>query len=282
MKTETSIQGLSASLNPARSTRKIIGFVPTMGNLHEGHLNLVREARQLCDVVVVSIFVNPIQFGPNEDFDNYPRTLEHDSNLLAEVGCDIVFAPSVEQMYGKHPRLTNISVGEITNDLCGLQRPGHFDGVAVVVAKLFNIVQPNYAFFGQKDYQQLAVIKQLVRDLNMPIEVIGVPITRAEDGLALSSRNGYLSVENRQIAPMIYKSLKAAEQHLHEGQSLSETLTQIRADLSRTGFEVDYVEARTPMLQKVDQFNQDVVLFVAAKLGKTRLIDNLQVKYTST
>ncbi len=282
MKTETSIQGLSASLNPARSTRKIIGFVPTMGNLHEGHLNLVREARQLCDVVVVSIFVNPIQFGPNEDFDNYPRTLEHDSNLLAEVGCDIVFAPSVEQMYGKHPRLTNISVGEITNDLCGLQRPGHFDGVAVVVAKLFNIVQPNYAFFGQKDYQQLAVIKQLVRDLNMPIEVIGVPITRAEDGLALSSRNGYLSVENRQIAPMIYKSLKVAEQHLHEGQSLSETLTQIRADLSRTGFEVDYVEARTPMLQKVDQFNQDVVLFVAAKLGKTRLIDNLQVKYTST
>ncbi|OTG94172.1 pantoate--beta-alanine ligase [Acinetobacter sp. ANC 3832] len=282
MKTETSIQGLSASLNPARSTRKIIGFVPTMGNLHEGHLNLVREARQLCDVVVVSIFVNPIQFGPNEDFDNYPRTLEHDSNLLAEVGCDIVFAPSVEQMYGKHPRLTNISVGEITNDLCGLQRPGHFDGVAVVVAKLFNIVQPNYAFFGQKDYQQLAVIKQLVRDLNMPIEVIGVPITRAEDGLALSSRNGYLSVENRQIAPMIYKSLKIAEQHLHEGQSLSETLTQIRADLSRTGFEVDYVEARTPMLQKVDQFNQDVVLFVAAKLGKTRLIDNLQVKYTST
>lgn len=282
MKTETSIQGLSASLNPARSTRKIIGFVPTMGNLHEGHLNLVREARQLCDVVVVSIFVNPIQFGPNEDFDNYPRTLEHDSNLLAEVGCDIVFAPSVEQMYGKHPRLTNISVGEITNDLCGLQRPSHFDGVAVVVAKLFNIVQPNYAFFGQKDYQQLAVIKQLVRDLNMPIEVIGVPITRAEDGLALSSRNGYLSVENRQIAPMIYKSLKSAEQHLHEGQSLSETLTQIRADLSRTGFEVDYVEARTPMLQKVDQFNQDVVLFVAAKLGKTRLIDNLQVKYTST
>ncbi len=282
MKTETSIQGLSASLNPARSTRKIIGFVPTMGNLHEGHLNLVREARQLCDVVVVSIFVNPIQFGPNEDFDNYPRTLEHDSNLLAEVGCDIVFAPSVEQMYGKHPRLTNISVGEITNDLCGLQRPGHFDGVAVVVAKLFNIVQPNYAFFGQKDYQQLAVIKQLVRDLNMPIEVIGVPITRAEDGLALSSRNGYLSVENRQIAPMIYKSLKDAEQHLHEGQSLSETLTQIRANLSRGGFEVDYVEARTPMLQKVDDFNQDVVLFVAAKLGKTRLIDNLQVKYTST
>ena len=181
MKTETTIQGLAASLNPARSARKIIGFVPTMGNLHQGHLNLVREARKLCDVVVVSIFVNPIQFGPNEDFDNYPRTLEQDQQLLAEVGCDIVFAPSVEQMYGNKPRLTNISVSDITNDLCGLQRPGHFDGVAVVVTKLFNMVQPNYAFFGEKDYQQLAVIRQFVQDLNIPLEVIGVQIARAEE-----------------------------------------------------------------------------------------------------
>ena len=278
MKTETTIQGLTASLNPARATRKTIGFIPTMGNLHQGHLNLVREARQLCDVVVVSIFVNPTQFGPNEDFDNYPRTLEQDSNLLAEVGCDIVFAPSVEQMYGKYPRLTNISVSEITNDLCGLQRPGHFDGVALIVTKLFNIVQPNFAFFGQKDYQQLAVIKQLVRDLNMPIEVIGVPIARAEDGLALSSRNGYLTEQDRQTAPVIFKALKTAEQNLHSGQVLSDTLGQIRASLTDAGLIVDYVEVRNPMLQKVDQFDQDVVLFVAAKLGKTRLIDNLQVK----
>lgn len=280
MKTETTIQGLSASLNPARSARKIIGFVPTMGNLHQGHLNLVREARKLCDVVVVSIFVNPIQFGPNEDFDNYPRTLEHDSHLLAEVGCDIVFAPTVEQMYGKHPRLTNISVGEITNDLCGLQRPGHFDGVAVVVTKLFNIVQPNIAFFGQKDYQQLAVIKQLVCDLNMPIEVIGVPIARAEDGLALSSRNGYLTEQERQTAPVIYQSLKTAEKALQSGTALDLSLEHIRTTLTQTGLVVDYVEARTPMLQKAAQFDQDVVLFVAAKLGKTRLIDNLQVKYS--
>ena len=280
MKTETTIQGLSASLNPARSARKIIGFVPTMGNLHQGHLNLVREARKLCDVVVVSIFVNPIQFGPNEDFDNYPRTLEHDSHLLAEVGCDIVFAPTVEQMYGKHPRLTNISVGEITNDLCGLQRPGHFDGVAVVVTKLFNIVQPNIAFFGHKDYQQLAVIKQLVRDLNMPIEVIGVPIARAEDGLALSSRNGYLTEQERQTAPVIYQSLKTAEKALQRGTALDLSLEHIRTTLTQTGLVVDYVEARTPMLQKAAQFDQDVVLFVAAKLGKTRLIDNLQVKYS--
>ncbi len=281
MKTETTIQGLNASLSPARSARKIIGFVPTMGNLHEGHLNLVREAKKICDVVVVSIFVNPIQFGPNEDFDSYPRTLEQDSHLLADVGCDIIFAPSVEQMYGNKPRLTNISVSDITNDLCGLQRPGHFDGVAVVVTKLFNIVQPNYAFFGEKDYQQLAVIRQFVRDLNIPLEVIGVPITRAKDGLALSSRNGYLSAEHRAIAPTIYQSLTAAEQQLHNGVSLAEVLENMKQKLTQAGFIVDYVEARTPELQKIEAFDQDVVLFVAAKLGKTRLIDNLQVKHTA-
>lgn len=281
MKTETTIQGLAASLNPARTNRKIIGFVPTMGNLHQGHLNLVREARKLCDVVVVSIFVNPIQFGPNEDFDSYPRTLEQDQQLLAEVGCDIVFAPTVEQMYGKKSRLTNISVSDITNDLCGLQRPGHFDGVAVVVTKLFNIVQPNYAFFGQKDYQQLAVIRQFVQDLNIPLEVIGVPIARAEDGLALSSRNGYLSEEHRAIAPVIYQSLQKAEQQLHAGVELETVLAEIRQTLTDAGFVVDYVEARTPELQKIHTFNQDLVLFIAAKLGNTRLIDNLQVKYTA-
>ncbi|CAM4205269.1 pantoate--beta-alanine ligase [Acinetobacter pragensis] len=282
MKTETTIQGLAASLNPSRAARKIIGFVPTMGNLHEGHLNLVREARQLCDIVVVSIFVNPIQFGPNEDFDSYPRTLEQDQRLLADAGCDIVFAPSVEQMYGKKPRLTNISVGGITDDLCGSQRPGHFDGVAVVVTKLFNIVQPNYAFFGQKDYQQLAVIRQFVRDLNIPLEVIGVPITRAEDGLALSSRNGYLSAENREKAPVIYKTLKAAEQALLLGKALSEVLAEMKTALTEAGFVVDYVEARTTELQKIEQFNEDLVLFVAVKLGATRLIDNLQVKYPAS
>lgn len=281
MKTETTIQGLSASLNPARSARKIIGFVPTMGNLHQGHLNLVREARKLCDVVVVSIFVNPIQFGPNEDFDNYPRTLEQDQQLLADVGCDIVFAPTVEQMYGNKPSLTNISVSGITKDLCGLQRPGHFDGVAVVVTKLFNIVQPNYAFFGQKDYQQLAVIRQFVQDLNIPLEVIGVPIARAEDGLALSSRNGYLSEQERGTAPVIFQSLKTAEQQLHAGKTLEEALAGIRQTLTDAGLVVDYVEARTPELQIIDEFNQDVVILIAAKLGKTRLIDNLQIKYAA-
>lgn len=279
MKTETTIQGLTASLSPARSSKKLIGFVPTMGNLHEGHLTLVREAKKLCDVVVVSIFVNPIQFGAGEDFDSYPRTLEQDSRLLADVGCDIIFAPTVEQMYGTQPRLTNISVGQITDDLCGKSRPGHFDGVAVVVTKLFNIVQPNFAFFGQKDYQQLAVIRQLVQDLNMPLEVIGVPIVRAEDGLALSSRNGYLTEEQRAIAPTIYQSLKQAEQQLHEGQALNQVLANISTQLTQAGFVVDYVEARQTNLQPIAQFDQDLVVFVAAKLGATRLIDNLQVDF---
>lgn len=279
MKTETTIQGLTASLAPARNTKKMIGFVPTMGNLHEGHLTLVRAAKKICDIVVVSIFVNPIQFGAGEDFDSYPRTLEQDSRLLADVGCDIVFAPSVEQMYGSQPRLTNISVGQITDDLCGKSRPGHFDGVAVVVTKLFNIVQPDYAFFGQKDYQQLAVIRQFVQDLNIPLEVIGVPIVRAEDGLALSSRNGYLSVEQREIAPTIYRLLKQAEQSLQEGKALSEVLANISAQLTQAGFVVDYVEARQPNLQPVEQFDRNLVLFVAAKLGSTRLIDNLKVDF---
>ncbi|AMX18213.1 MULTISPECIES: pantoate--beta-alanine ligase [Acinetobacter] len=280
MKTETTIQGLAASLNPARAARKIIGFVPTMGNLHEGHLTLVREAKKLCDVVVVSIFVNPTQFGPGEDFDNYPRTLEQDSRLLADVGCDIVFAPSVEQMYGTQPRLTNISVSQITDALCGSSRPGHFDGVALVVTKLFNIVQPNYAFFGQKDYQQLAVIRQFVQDLNIPLEVIGVPIVRAADGLALSSRNGYLSPEQRQVAPVIYQSLKQAEQHLHQGKDLQQVLEDIKTQLTDNGFVVDYVEARQSNLLPATQFDRDIVLFIAAKLGATRLIDNLEVAFT--
>jgi len=271
MKTETTIQGLTASLAPARSSKKLIGFVPTMGNLHEGHLTLVREAKKLCDVVVVSIFVNPIQFGAGEDFESYPRTLEQDSRLLADVGCDIIFAPTVEQMYGTQPRLTNISVGQITDDLCGKSRPGHFDGVAVVVTKLFNIVQ--------QDYQQLAVIRQLVQDLNMSLEVIGVPIVRAEDGLALSSRNGYLTEQQRTVAPTIYQLLKQAEQQLHEGQALSQVLANISAQLTQAGFVVDYVEARQTNLQPIQQFDQNLVLFIAAKLGSTRLIDNLQIDF---
>lgn len=279
MKTETTIQSLNAALSPARLARKTIGFVPTMGNLHQGHLNLVREAKKLCDVVVVSIFVNPIQFGPNEDFDNYPRTLEADSQLLAEVGCDVLFAPSVQQMYGDLPRRTAVVVGEITEVLCGRSRAGHFDGVATVVTKLFHIVQPDTAFFGQKDWQQLAVIRQMTRDLSFPIDIVGVSIARAEDGLALSSRNGYLTDLQRKIAPKIYQSLTDAETALREKTPLTEVLASIEANLMKAGFEIDYVEALTPDLEAVNGFDQDIVLFIAAKLGNTRLIDNLVVKF---
>ncbi len=279
MKTEISIQGLIAALKPARAAQKRIGLVPTMGNLHEGHLSLVREAKQFCDVVVVSIFVNPIQFGAGEDFDSYPRTLAQDSNLLAEVGCDLIFAPNVEQMYGKVPRLTNISVSEITQGLCGGSRPGHFDGVAVVVTKLLNMVQPQMAFFGQKDYQQLAVIRQMVQDLNFPVEIRGVPIVRAEDGLALSSRNGYLSEQQRALAPSIYVQLQQAAQDLKAGVELFQVLNHIKTQLTAQGFVVDYVEARRPDLQPAYCFDADTVLLVAAKLGNTRLIDNLEIRY---
>lgn len=279
MKTETTLQGLIAALKPARAAQKRIGFVPTMGNLHDGHIRLVQEAKRFCDIVVVSIFVNPIQFGVGEDFDSYPRTLAQDSQRLAEAQCDIVFAPSVEQMYGNQPRLTNISVSEITAGLCGAARPGHFDGVAVVVAKLFNMVQPHSAYFGQKDYQQLAVIRQMVLDLNFPIEVCAVPIVRAEDGLALSSRNGYLSPEHRAIAPNIYAQLQQAAVNIKAGEPLADVLHGVHATLTSLGFAVDYVEARYTNLAPATQFDADLVLLVAAKIGKTRLIDNLEIHH---
>lgn len=276
---EHHIQGLKQYLAEQRQAGKSIGFVPTMGNLHQGHLTLVQQARKQCDIVVVSIFVNPTQFGVGEDYDSYPRTLEQDSQLVAQY-CDVIFAPSVEEMYGSQPRLTHVSVSEITQDLCGKSRPTHFDGVALVVSKLFNIVQPHQAFFGEKDYQQLAAIRQLVQDLNFAIEIIGVPIVRAEDGLALSSRNGYLTAEQRQIAPKIYQNLQYAKIQLQQHkQPLEQVLVHMKEQLSQAGFEIDYVEARTPNLQKVEIFNQDIVIFVAAKLGKPRLIDNLFISF---
>lgn len=282
MRTETSIQGLNAALQPIRRSGKCVGFVPTMGNLHQGHLSLVKEAKRYCDVVVVSIFVNPTQFGENEDFASYPRTLDADCQLLADVDCDIVFAPSVEQVYGDVPRLTTVHVAQVTELLCGQSRKGHFDGVATIVTKLFNMVQPNMAFFGQKDWQQLVVIQALVRDLNLPIEIVGVPIARAEDGLALSSRNGYLSAQERQVAPTIYQALQHAKQQLQQQQvGLDVALATLQQTLQEAGFVVDYVVALSPALEQVEAFQQDTMLFVAAKLGTTRLIDNLLVPFTA-
>ncbi len=280
MRTEVTLQGLQAALTPVRLARKTIGFVPTMGNLHEGHLTLVKEAKNYCDVVVVSIFVNPTQFGAGEDFETYPRTLEADSNLLAEAGCDVIFAPSVQQMYGISPQLTTVQVDDIANDLCGKNRPGHFTGVATVVTKLFNMVQPNAAFFGEKDWQQLAVIRHLTTDLCFSIDIVGVPIVRDEHGLALSSRNGYLSASEKHTATELYKTLNNIEQSIQSGNTdLNAILQQGRDQLTAQGFEVDYLEVRTPDLQPVTHLDQDIVALVAAKLGTTRLIDNLLIRH---
>ncbi|MFZ3193575.1 MAG: pantoate--beta-alanine ligase [Moraxellaceae bacterium] len=278
MKTETTLQGLHAALGAARAARKSIGFVPTMGNLHEGHLRLVQEARNRCDIVVVSVFVNPTQFGQGEDFEHYPRTLEADSKLLFDAQCDILFAPSVQQMYGDAAQQTTVQVDSVAADLCGRSRAGHFTGVATVVTKLFNIVQPNVAFFGEKDYQQLAVIRHLTRDLCFPIDVIGVPTVRAADGLALSSRNGYLSGDQRRSATTIYQTLQALATQLKQGVLDYATLCeQGAAQLAAAGFVVDYVEIRTPLLGLPDAQSTEWVILIAAKLGKTRLIDNLSV-----
>ncbi len=279
MRIETTIQGVHAALAPARAARKSIAFIPTMGNLHAGHLRLVQEARNRADVVVVSIFVNPTQFGVGEDFEAYPRTLEADSQLLFEAECDILFAPAVAQMYASLPQYTSVQVNEIANDLCGKNRPGHFTGVATVVTKLFNIVQPRMAFFGEKDFQQLAVIRHLARDLCFPIEVVGVPTVRAADGLALSSRNGYLNELERRQAPALYATLQTISAALLAGQRDYAALEQHATEhLNGLGFVTDYVAIRTPWLALSDNTTTEWVVLAAAKLGKTRLIDNISVR----
>jgi len=256
-----------------------VAFVPTMGNLHEGHLTLMREARKYAHTVICSIFVNPMQFGANEDLDKYPRTLDADIAALESAGVDLLYFPSVETMYPKPlSDQTKVEVPVISELYCGASRPGHFVGVATVVAKLFNMVQPDVALFGTKDFQQLAVIRRMVADLAIPIEIIGVPTVRDADGLAMSSRNQYLTTEQRAIAPMIYAELKQLAETL--SQDLSQ-LEQQPADsqrrLAEAGFEPDYLhvlDAET-LLPLTNQSQQGVIL-IAAKLGAARLIDNIE------
>jgi pantoate--beta-alanine ligase len=277
MKTETSIASLRAEIKLHRKSGKSVGFVPTMGNLHAGHINLVERARQQADIVVTSIFVNPTQFGANEDFDKYPRTLDADSAMLSKAGCDLLFAPEVKEMY-PHGRSqgTSVMVSGITDILCGKSRPGHFSGVATVVSKLFNIVQPDVALFGEKDYQQLAVIRQLARELCFPIEIVGVATVRAEDGLALSSRNGYLTDEQRKVAPQLYRTLTQLRQAIQDGQRDYTSLTEAgNSHLKKCGFIPDYLEVRRQDLGIAGKDDRQLVILVAAKLGNTRLIDNL-------
>ncbi|MDQ8037243.1 MAG: pantoate--beta-alanine ligase [Pedobacter sp.] len=277
MKTETTIAGLRAALKAARKAGKSIALVPTMGNLHSGHITLVKKAKQRADIVVVSIFVNPTQFGVNEDFDKYPRTLAADSALLAEAQCDLVFAPSAQEMYPDgRSQNTTVSVSGVTEVLCGKSRPGHFTGVATVVSKLFNIVQPDMALFGEKDYQQLAVIRRFSKELCFPIEIVGVPTVRAEDGLALSSRNGFLSADERKLAPQIYQTLSNLRGAIENGQRDYAMLTAAgNGHLEKCGFTPDYLEIRRQDLGPAGPEDKALVILVAAKLGTTRLIDNL-------
>ncbi len=280
MNTVKTLRELRSAVAHARKAGKRIGFVPTMGNLHSGHATLVTKAAQQADFVVASIFVNPLQFGAGEDLDKYPRTLAADQEKLLQAGCNLLFAPSVEEMYpGGTTGQTRVSVPLLSEGLCGASRPGHFEGVATVVSKLFNMVQPDIAVFGQKDYQQLAVIRAMVHDLNMPIQIIGEPTVRAEDGLALSSRNGYLSDEQRAIAPVLYRSLSQMAAAIQGGDHDFATLRaeQVR-QIEAAGLRLDYLEVRQGVnLRPACAEDRDVVILVAAYLGATRLIDNLHL-----
>jgi pantoate--beta-alanine ligase len=280
MNTVKTVRELRAAVARARSEGKRIALVPTMGNLHSGHIALVTKAVQRADFVIASIFVNPLQFGPSEDLASYPRTLAADQEQLLQAGCHLLFTPTVDEMYphGMADQ-TIVRVPVVSEGLCGGSRPGHFDGVSTVVSKLFNMVQPDIAIFGQKDFQQLAVVNALVRDLNMPIQIIGEPTVRAADGLALSSRNGYLSEDQRAAAPALYRVIKQIGDALRNGDQNHEHLLSagVKA-LETAGFRPDYLEIRNAVsLRPATPEDQDLVVLGAAFLGKTRLIDNLHL-----
>ncbi|WP_026686408.1 pantoate--beta-alanine ligase [Azovibrio restrictus] len=267
------------ALRHALQGRGRIAFVPTMGNLHEGHLTLMRQARQHADTVVASIFVNRLQFGPGEDFDKYPRTFEADCAKLQEAGVDVLFAPSESDLYPE-PQNFFVEPPDLQHLLEGAFRPGHFRGVATVVLKLFNCVQPQAALFGKKDYQQLMLIRAMARQLALPMDIVGVDTVRAEDGLALSSRNGYLSPAERQEAPRLIRTLEhLREQLLRQGISAREALEQeAAASLDKHGWKTDYVAVRQQSdLHPPRDMDQKLVIVAAARLGHTRLIDNLEV-----
>jgi pantoate--beta-alanine ligase len=280
MRTYSHNDQLQAALGKSRRSGRSIAFVPTMGNLHEGHLDLVRKARQLCDVVVVSIFVNPLQFGPNEDLDAYPRTLAADKEKLFAEGVQVLYTPGVNEIYPEGMQAqTIVHVPDLGDTLCGSARPGHFDGVTTVVSKLFNIVQPDVAVFGEKDFQQLSIIRKMVDDLCMPIEIVGVATGRYEDGLARSSRNGYLTPEQRKVAPTLHKILVHCREAIACGfDNFLQIEHHARMKLLEAGFEPDYFairDART--LQSVTDDTEEIAILVAARLGKTRLIDNMRL-----
>jgi pantoate--beta-alanine ligase len=258
-----------------------VAFVPTMGNLHEGHLELVRRARALAARAVVSVFVNPLQFGPAEDLASYPRTLARDTELLAAAGADLLFAPTAQTMYPRPAaEQTRVEVPGLSDILCGASRPGHFVGVATVVCKLFNMVQPAVALFGEKDFQQLTVIRRMVEDLCLSVEIVGVPTVREPDGLAMSSRNGYLTAAEREQAPALYLALQAAGRDVESGRDdLQAVARRAAAAIDAAGLRTDYVSVRRAAdLDPPGAADTDLVILAAAYLGRARLIDNLRVQ----
>lgn len=276
-----------SDIQPLRETRrqwqlqgKQIAFVPTMGNLHQGHLKLVSEAKKHADIVVVSIFVNPLQFGPDEDLDAYPRTLQQDIASLEALGVDLLFTPKADDIYSRGlEQQTFVEVPGLSYMICGASRPGHFRGVATIVCKLFNMVQPNMAFFGEKDFQQLQVIRAMVTDLSMNLTIYGVPTERESDGLAMSSRNHYLNEQQRQLAPTLYTYLCELADHIELGRrDFSRLLSDYKAKLNQAGFKSDYLEIRSAdTLLHPGHEDTHLVILAAAFLGKTRLIDNIQI-----
>lgn len=280
MQSVTEIKSLRSQIKAWRQQGLSIAFVPTMGNLHRGHFSLVEKAKTLADKVVVSIFVNPMQFGANEDLDSYPRTLEQDKQGLAELETDIVFTPTVETIYPNGLNAQSfVDVPGVSEGHCGGARPGHFRGVATVVTKLFNLVQPDFACFGEKDFQQLQVIKTMVKDLSMPVEVIGVATQREVSGLAMSSRNGYLSESEKDTAKVLFQALKAAAGALENGEKDFSKVTKNATEmLHNAGLKLDYFNiCQKDSLKPATLEDSQLVILAAAFLGKVRLIDNIQV-----
>lgn len=279
MEVAKTIESVRSLVKAARSKGKKIGFVPTMGALHIGHISLIEAAVKKCDFVVVSIFVNPTQFGPGEDLEKYPRPIKADLEICSNTGVDVVFAPTQEQMYPQE-NLTWVNIEKLTEQLCGQFRPGHFRGVATVCAKLFNIAAPDIAFLGQKDAQQAIVIKKMVADLNMPLEIVVCPTVRQSDGLAVSSRNQYLTEQEKKDATYVYKSLEECRKSIDSGVTDSKTIiAKMRKILNQTpSIKIEYisiVDAET--LQSVDQIAGKVLTAVAVRIGSARLIDNILV-----
>jgi len=283
MRVATTITEIRACVNQARAAGRTVGFVPTMGALHVGHVSLIQAAAERCDFVVASIFVNPTQFGPGEDFEKYPRPIEKDLAICKENGVDAVFAPSRAEMYPRR-NLTWVTVEKVSEPLCGRFRPGHFRGVATVCAKLFNIVGADLAFFGQKDAQQVAVIQRMVADLNMPLEIVVCPTVREPDGLAMSSRNQYLSPQERKEATVIYRSLQRSAELIREGETDAARITGQMCGILRLvpDLRIEYVSiVDAESLEDLGQIKGKVLVAVAGRLGSTRLIDNIVVDATT-